>query len=41
LRPSALKRLVVRRPVQGLEARCVRLAYPIQLSRWIHKMNPS
>ena len=40
-RPAALERLVVRGPVQGLLSRCVRLAHAFQLSRWIHKMNPS
>lgn len=40
-RPAALERLVLRRPVQGPVSRGFRSAHPIQLSRWIHKMNPS
>ena len=40
-RPAALERLVIRGPVQRLVGRCVLSAHPPQLSRWIHKMNPS
>ena len=40
-RSPALERLVIGRPVQRLVARSVRSAHTLQLSRWIHKMNPS
>ncbi len=40
-RAPALERLVILGPVQGLVSRCVRSAHAPQLSRWIHKMNPS
>ena len=40
-RPTALESLVILGPVQGLVAGCVRSAHALQLSRWIHKMNPS
>ncbi len=40
-RSAALERVVIRGPVQGLVGRCARSAHPPQLSRWIHKMNPS
>ena len=39
-RPAALERLVILGRVQGLEGRYVRSAHALQLSRWIHKMNP-
>jgi hypothetical protein len=40
-RPTALESLIVLGPVQGLVAGCVRSAHALQLSRWIHEMNPS
>jgi hypothetical protein len=39
-RSSALECLVVCGPVQRFVGRCVRSAHGLQLSRWIHKMNP-
>ena len=39
-RTTALERLVVLGPVQGLVGRSVWSAHPPQRSRWIHKMNP-
>lgn len=39
-RASALQRLVVARPVPGLVGRGCRSAHGLQLSRWIHDMNP-
>jgi hypothetical protein len=39
-RSAAPARLVVGGPVEGLVGRCVRSAHDIQLSHWIHKMNP-
>lgn len=39
-RSTALERLFIRWPVQGLVGRNVRSAHQLQLSRWIHDMNP-
>lgn len=39
-RPAALERPIIRGPVQRLVGRCVRSAHDLQLSRWIHNMNP-
>lgn len=39
-RSTALERLVVRGPVQGLVGQCARSSHHLQLSRWIHKMKP-
>ena len=40
-RSPTLDRLVVSGPLQGLVGRSVRFAHALQLSRWIHKINPS
>lgn len=40
LEPMAHQCRAIRRPVQRLAGRCVRSAHDLQLSRWIHQMNP-
>jgi transposase len=40
-RPTTLESLVILGPIQGHVVECVRSAHALQLSRWIHKMNPS
>jgi hypothetical protein len=40
-RPAAPRRRVGLGPVQPRAGRCVRSAFALQLSRWIHDMNPS